>query len=104
MERETFTALYGEVGFDLELREPGAQRRADRAEVVQLGGNAVVRGLVEHLSIKRTPVMGNEYDPLQLMDLDQEIQLRACHLVEVAPRLARHQPGRPSGNGPAVVA
>src|SRR5262245_34411285 len=48
--------------------------------------------------------MGDEHDPLQLMDPDQEIQLRACRLVEVALRLAWHQPGRAARNGPAVVA
>lgn len=59
---------------------------------------------LEAIAIERTVLVGDEDDPLETVDLDQELQLVDDALfLEMGLRMAR-QARRPAGQGDAVIA
>src|SRR6516165_7830808 len=103
MERQIVTTAHGEISFHGKLREPSLQERRAVAHFLQLRGHAAVRVLAAQLRIECTSKMANQDDALQLVHANEEIELFACGLREVAAFAAGKQPSGAAGDSPAVV-
>lgn len=91
------------VGFDANGWIPAVQRIHRRANVGVLFMQALARSFHQSLSVVGTTEVSNENDPLQVVNVHQEIELLACRLVECIVGIGR-EPSGTTRDGPTVVA
>src|SRR5437763_8194297 len=104
MEGQTVSGAHGEIPFHAHPRIPGTEQGSRGADIFGLCRQTYLRGLLEAMAVIGTPIVRNEHELLQLMGPYEKIELFAGGLIKAPFVIVRHEPGGPTGNGPAIIA
>jgi hypothetical protein len=104
VERQPTPPPHGKVTLHPHPGIPTTEQNRRGPDVRDLHRQTFLWGQLQSMAISRTAEVGDEDEALQLVGAHEEIELSASRLRQARRAVARHQPGRPAGDGPAVVA